>query len=107
MAALPSVIYAIQNVLIQFAYQNLSSLTFTTINQTKNIWAAVFLYFVMGRTQTKVQMFSLCLLFVAAGMSHLAASLALLFVCLERTRQARCGRPRAVVWGSLFGFVLD
>ncbi|KAF1773943.1 Nucleotide-sugar transporter [Phytophthora cactorum] len=47
-SGLPACTYAVQNVLIQIAYQHLPSIVFNLINQTKLLSAALFLYFLMG-----------------------------------------------------------
>jgi solute carrier family 35 (UDP-sugar transporter), member A1/2/3 len=65
-ACLPAALYAVQNWLSQIAYQNLDSLTFNLLNQTKTLSAAVCLYVVMGRRQSGPQLVALMLLLVAA-----------------------------------------
>ena len=62
-AALPSIIYSIQNVIAFFAYQNLDPLTFNLINQSKVIFAAIFLYFILNIKQSKRQLIALIILF--------------------------------------------
>jgi UDP-sugar transporter A1/2/3 len=73
MAGFPALIYSVQNVLAQVAYQNLDGVTFNVINQTKTIFAAICLYFVMGQRQSIMQCASLVALF---GMHLLAAPIA-------------------------------
>ena len=53
MAALPAVLYAIQNILAQVGYDNLDPLTFNLLNQTKvsqSISPSEPTYAVTGRT---------------------------------------------------------
>jgi len=49
----------------QFGYQNLDSLSFNLLNQTKTLAAAVCLYFFLGRKQTPLQLVALALLLTA------------------------------------------
>jgi UDP-sugar transporter A1/2/3 len=65
-AAFPAVCYALQNYLAQVAYQNLDSLTFNLLNQTKTLSAAACLYLVMGKQQSHAQLVALAMLLVAA-----------------------------------------
>lgn len=76
-AALPATLYAIQNVMIQYGYQLLDSMSFNLINQTKTLSAAFFLYLLLGQRQSLVQMFALLLLlgagrylFILGGVTH-------------------------------------
>lgn len=80
-AALPAILYAIQNVLIQHGYNFLNSLTFNLLNQTKvtnlsfrdlivphiqqTLSAALWLYLLMGQRQSYMQLFALFLMSVA------------------------------------------
>lgn len=41
--------YAVQNLLIQQAYQNLPPIVFNLINQTKLLWTALFLFVLMNK----------------------------------------------------------
>eukprot|EP00047_Mylnosiga_fluctuans_P009842 m.13381 g.13381 ORF g.13381 m.13381 type:complete len:309 (+) comp2820_c0_seq1:40-966(+) len=66
MAGLPALIYSVQNVLAQVAYQNLDGLTFNVINQTKTLFSAVCLYYVMGQRQSFLQCIALGALFGAS-----------------------------------------
>jgi UDP-sugar transporter A1/2/3 len=61
-AGLPAFLYTIQNVAALMAYQNLETLTFNVLNQTKILSAALSCYFVMGKRQTKMQVIALCIL---------------------------------------------
>jgi len=65
-AFLPAALYALQNIAALQAYQNLDSLTFNVLNQTKTLSAALCCYLVMGRKQSVVQVFSLFLLLLSA-----------------------------------------
>ena len=77
-AGIPAVLYALQNVCLVQAYQNLTAVEFNVINQTKTISAAIFCYVLLGRRQTGVQMGSLLMLLVGA-------------VCIEGTGEHRIG----------------
>jgi UDP-sugar transporter A1/2/3 len=68
-AALPATLYAIQNVMIQYGYQLLDSMSFNLINQTKTLSAALFLFVLLGQKQSSMQMFALLLL-LGAGTVH-------------------------------------
>ena len=65
-AALPAVGYTLQNWLLQVAFVHLDSLTFNLLNQTKTLFAALSLYFLMGKKQTFPQLVALSLLLAAA-----------------------------------------
>lgn len=65
-AFLPAALYALQNLAALQAYQNLDSLTFNVLNQTKTLSAALCCYLVMGRKQSMIQIFSLFLLLLSA-----------------------------------------
>lgn len=65
-AALPAAGYALQNWLSQLAYKNLDSLTFNLLSQTKTLFAALCLYLVMGKKQSRRQLVALSLLLGAA-----------------------------------------
>ncbi|KAG2527192.1 hypothetical protein BBO99_00003647 [Phytophthora kernoviae] len=71
-SGLPACTYAIQNVLIQIAYQHLPSIVFNLINQTKLLSAALFLYFLMGTRFSFQQCFAMLLLLSAAVLLSLA-----------------------------------
>lgn len=76
-AALPAILYAIQNVLIQHGYLFLNSLTFNLLNQTKvlqlyhsliicqTLSAALWLYILMDQRQSYMQLFALFLISLA------------------------------------------
>ena len=65
-AMIPSIIYSMQNNLALFAYLNLDPLTFNLVNQSKIIFNAIFLYIIMGKTQTIRQIISIIMLFFVA-----------------------------------------
>jgi len=65
-AALPSLLYAIQNYLMQTAYQQLDPMIFNILNQTKTLFAALCLYIIMRRRQSYLQMVALSLVMGAA-----------------------------------------
>ena len=65
-AALPAVLYAIQNLMVQHAYILLDSMTFNLLNQTKTLSAALWLFFILNKRQTSQQVFALFLLLAAA-----------------------------------------
>lgn len=65
-AALPAILYAIQNLTTQYAYMLIDPMTFNLLNQTKTLAAAFWLYIIMGQKQTYLQIFALLLLLVAA-----------------------------------------
>ena len=55
-------IYAVQGVLYIFSYQNLDSVTFNGLSQTKTLSAALCCYLLLGQKQSLVQMIALFLL---------------------------------------------
>jgi solute carrier family 35 (UDP-sugar transporter), member A1/2/3 len=65
-ALVPAALYSIQNLAALTAYQNLDALTFNVINQTKTLSAAICCYFVMGKSQSKLQIVALFLLLLSA-----------------------------------------
>ena len=67
-AAVPAALYALQNWLCQLAYQQLDSLTYNLLNQTKTLSAALNLYLFLGRRQSATQVFALGLLLTSAAM---------------------------------------
>lgn len=64
--ATPAALYAIQNLLMQYGYSMLDSMTVNLLNQTKTMSAAFFLYMILGNKQSPVQIFALVLLLIAA-----------------------------------------
>lgn len=65
-AFIPAALYAVQNSCALVAYQNLDPLTFNVLNQTKTLSAALCCYLVIGRKQSKQQIFALVLLLLSA-----------------------------------------
>jgi solute carrier family 35 (UDP-sugar transporter), member A1/2/3 len=65
-AALPASLYAVQNMLMQTGYKYLDAMTLNLLNQTKTLSAAFFLFIIMGKRQSKVQLLALLLLLCAA-----------------------------------------
>jgi drug/metabolite transporter (DMT)-like permease len=65
-AALPAILYALQNVLTQYGYQMLDSVTFNLLNQTKILSSAFCLWIVMKQKQSARQIFALFILLQAA-----------------------------------------
>ncbi|CAI9767009.1 unnamed protein product [Fraxinus pennsylvanica] len=65
-SGLPAAIYALQNSLLQIAYRNLDSLTFSMLNQTKIIFTALFTYIILRQKQSIQQDGALLLLIIAA-----------------------------------------
>lgn len=65
-AAVPAILYALQNVLTQYGYQLLDSMTFNLLNQTKILSSAFCLWIVMKQKQSVRQIFALLILLQAA-----------------------------------------
>lgn len=65
-AGVPAALYSIQNIFALMAYQNLDALTFNVLNQSKTLSAALCCYLVMGRQQSRMQIFALFLLLLSA-----------------------------------------
>jgi len=65
-AALPALLYSIQNIFAFLAYQNLDGVTFNVLNQTKTLSAALCCYLLMGRKQSNTQVLALLLLLGSA-----------------------------------------
>jgi len=59
--AVPAAMYAVQNVFIQIGYQHTTGLMFNLLNQTKIIFTAVCVYFVVGKRQSSMQMVALAM----------------------------------------------
>lgn len=64
-AGAPSLTYLVQNFFIQEAYMMLDSVAFNILNQTKTLFAAVFVFLIVGRRQSPIQCFALLLVMVA------------------------------------------
>ncbi|KAI9920562.1 hypothetical protein PsorP6_015407 [Peronosclerospora sorghi] len=71
-SGLPACTYAVQNVLVQMAYQHLPSIVFNLLNQTKLLSAALFLYLFMNTRFSLQQWFAMLLLLSAAVLLALA-----------------------------------
>ncbi|CAM6110293.1 unnamed protein product [Calypogeia fissa] len=71
-SALPAVIYAVQNTLVQMAYRNLDSLTASLLNQTKLVFTGLFMFVFLGYKQSKHQVGALLLLLIAATLLSLS-----------------------------------
>eukprot|EP01134_Creolimax_fragrantissima_P007211 CFRG7211T1 len=65
-AAVPAMIYSMQNVCLQISYKLLAPVTMNVINQTKLGFTALAIYLMLGQPQSRMQMFALSLLGVAA-----------------------------------------
>lgn len=76
LAAVPALIYAAQNVAIQVSYQNVDGVTFNTLQQSKIIWGALFVYLVLGRVQSARKCIALALLAVASAVLTLPKAMA-------------------------------
>ncbi|CAI5942869.1 unnamed protein product, partial [Closterium sp. NIES-65] len=71
-AAVPGLLYAAQNTLIQVALRHLDYLTFNLLNQTKLLFTALSNYLFLRIRQTRVQIVALCMLLVAATLLTLS-----------------------------------
>ena len=65
-AAVPAILYALQNVLTQYGYSMLDSMTFNLLNQTKILSSAFCLWIVLKQPQSLRQVFALLILLQAA-----------------------------------------
>ncbi|OEU16391.1 hypothetical protein FRACYDRAFT_208223 [Fragilariopsis cylindrus CCMP1102] len=65
-AGLPAMLYAIQGVLQYVSYQNLDSVTFNGLTQTKTLSAAFCCWIIMKKSQSPIQMVALGILFGSA-----------------------------------------
>lgn len=65
-ALTPAIIYCIQNVLAYYAYLQLDPLTYNLINQSKIIFAAIFLKLILNKTPTQRQLLALGILFCSS-----------------------------------------
>lgn len=66
-AGLPAMTYAVQNLCVQVAYQNLDAVVFNIINQSKMLFTALLVFLLLGRRQSRMQCVALFLLFLAAS----------------------------------------
>ncbi|KAF0683451.1 Aste57867_24485 [Aphanomyces stellatus] len=64
--ALPALIYTVQDYLIQTSIVVLDGVTFNVLNQTKIIWTAVFVYLMLGKKQSTIQVLALVVLVASA-----------------------------------------
>lgn len=71
-SGLPACTYAVQNVLIQVAYQHLPSIVFNLLNQTKLLWSALFIYALIGTKYSLAQCLSMLTLLGAAMLLSLS-----------------------------------
>lgn len=62
----PALTYTAQNLLTQTAYQHLDGMTFNVINQTKILFNALFVFFIMGHGQSVRQVVALGCIFAAS-----------------------------------------
>jgi len=70
----PAVLYAIQNLLVQASYQHhISSMMFNLLNQTKTLSAAFWVFMVLGKGQSRMQVLALLLLLASAVVLNLDA----------------------------------
>lgn len=70
----PAVLYAIQNLLVQASYQHqISSMMFNLLNQTKTLSAAFWVFMVLGKGQSRMQVLALLLLLASAIVLNLDA----------------------------------
>lgn len=72
--AVPAFIYVLQNYLNQTAVVLLDGVTFNVLNQTKIIWTAALVYWMLGRAQSRVQVLALAILCAAAVVMTLPTS---------------------------------
>ncbi len=68
-AAPAAVVYAAQNVAISHAQRHLDGVTYNILNQTKLLSSALMGYIILGRAQTRRQIFALFLLFSASALA--------------------------------------
>jgi UDP-sugar transporter A1/2/3 len=65
LCALPASTYLVQNYCIQVAYQNIDSVVFNILNQSKMLFTAFFSFAIMGRRQSRVQCIALLMVTIA------------------------------------------
>lgn len=65
-AGIPSLLYAVQNWLLFYAAANMDPLAFNLVNQTKLIWTAFFVYMIMGKKQSPLQILAICIMMFVA-----------------------------------------
>ena len=74
-AAVPAILYALQNVLTQYGMKMLDSMTFNLLNQTKILTSAFCLWIVLKQKQSARQVFALLILLQAAVLLSLPKDL--------------------------------
>lgn len=68
----PAVIYAVQNLLIQASFKHgINPMLFNLLNQTKTLSAAFWIYVIIGKGQSTIQIFALLLLLASAVILNL------------------------------------
>jgi UDP-sugar transporter A1/2/3 len=90
-AAAPAALYAVQNLMMQYGYTMLDSMTVNLLNQTKTLSAAFFLYVLLGNKQSFVQIFALVLLLIAA---------VTLTSGMQIYENVRDGKGLGMIWGG-------
>ncbi|KAJ0400948.1 hypothetical protein ATCC90586_007609 [Pythium insidiosum] len=71
-SGLPACTYAVQNVLVQLSYQHLPPIIFNLVNQTKLLWTALFVFWLLGKRFSLQQCVAMLLLLAAAVLLALA-----------------------------------
>lgn len=103
-AAVPAIVFCFQNVLNQMAMQSLDSTTFIILNQSKLIFTALFVYLLLGKKQTKVQVFALGLLVVGASIITYTRSKPTAGANADASDRMATGLMSAIVAAALSGF---
>ncbi|GLE05326.1 hypothetical protein PINS_up014339 [Pythium insidiosum] len=65
-SGLPACTYAVQNVLVQLSYQHLPPIVFNLVNQTKLLWTALFVFWLLGKRFSVQQCIAMLMLLAAA-----------------------------------------
>eukprot|EP00301_Raphidiophrys_heterophryoidea_P017917 c2915_g1_i1.p1 GENE.c2915_g1_i1~~c2915_g1_i1.p1 ORF type:complete len:338 (-),score=72.80 c2915_g1_i1:274-1245(-) len=73
-SAVPAVIYAVQNLLMQQAYRYTDPLTFNLVSQSKVLFSALLLYLFLGKPQSGPQILALVMITTAAILATLPDS---------------------------------
>lgn len=68
---IPALLYAGQGVIMQKAYPCLDGITFNLLNQTKILFTAFFVYVIIGRPQSTMQILALCTLVLSGVLVNL------------------------------------
>lgn len=75
--ALPlACMYGVQNWLLFYAAGNMDPLTFNLVNQSKLIWTAFFIYLVLGRAQSTMQIVAICMMMCSSFLLSMKAGTA-------------------------------